>query len=240
MIRNLFVDKKSLLFSFSRYFYDDLRYNRNYFVHRKTFLKNVIIINNQYFHVTWRNFFIQKQDPVIDDSIDFKLLQKDLKYTTQQKFIELLVKKDEKIYQNRMKKQFGKVFDPFQLLLSNQQTIIELFYLSPINLDEENMIGQIEKIFLGNLDDLNCLFKNIIQRNINKKTGTKIKTNNLNLYDLGIISTLESKDIFNINDFTKNHSIISEIDYKLIIWKLLSSSCDLFESIPFDFILPMD
>jgi hypothetical protein len=35
-----------LLFSFSRYFYDDLRYNRNYFVHRKTFLKNVIIINN--------------------------------------------------------------------------------------------------------------------------------------------------------------------------------------------------
>jgi hypothetical protein len=87
---------------------------------------------------------------------------------------------------------------------------------------------------------LNCLFKNIISRNINKKTGTKIKTNNLNLYDLGIISTLESKDIFDINDFTKNHSIISEIDYKLIIWKLLSSSCDLFEDIPFDFILNTD
>jgi hypothetical protein len=87
-------------------------------------------------------------------------------------------------------------------------------------------------MFIGNLPELNELFLNMM------KPQPKGKTNNLNLYDFGVISTLESKNIFNLDNFTKNYTKINEIDYKLLIWKLLSSSCDLFEDLDMEFVLP--
>lgn len=208
----LFVWKKSLIFSLQRYIYDNLRYKYGYFVHRKTFFDDIILINDSYFHFVWRYFFIQDKD--INDE-ELKVVQKDDMNTLfMENYIKtMLLNNSETIYNTKMVEQYGKVYNPFHLIYNNKQSLTEFIYLTPFNLSDKT-IEQYRKIFIQNIDVINDLFQKV-------QTDSKIK--NINLYDVGIISYINTNDI--LFKFLKESCPYSKLDFnsfKIMLWNLIN------------------
>lgn len=214
MTKYIFVQKKSLVFSLQRYIYDNLRYKYGYFVHRKTFFDDVILIHDSYFHFVWRYFFIQ--DKEINESELNEIDKNEFEVNIMDNYVKSIVlNNSESIYSTKMMEQYNKVFDPSTLLYNNKQSLTEFLYLTPLNMFDDT-IEQYRKIFISNIEITDHLFNMIRDMELN-----------INLYDIGIVSYINNESL--LFDFLKKEKTpFHEIDFnsfKLILWNLINQQC---------------
>ncbi len=219
MTRELFIQNKSLSIEIKRLVYDDLRYKKTRFVHRKTLMNNLFIFNNTYFYILWRFFYIQNDvnDVTTDEEIQ---LLKNNSFRIYNQFIQnfLNVNHIKKFMSKKALKQFNNPNSEklTNMLLNSKQNITELFYLCPLNLKSEQTYDSIQKLFLDKTNILEELFDT--------------NSNNLNFYDIGVVSKIIDKDesngdeLFNfINSNCINSILISDGLYKSVIWNLINN-----------------
>lgn len=208
MERNLFVSRKSLIFQIQRMIYDKWRYTDELFVHRKTFQDYVIIQDECYFHVMWRCFFIQDLNKPKEEKYYAN------NYQQQETFINLIV--DDKLYVTKMKELYGKVYNPLEILQNNQQSLTEIFYFTPLNLDNQKIKLQLQKIFLGSIDEVEQMYSLM---------NNKFNIGNYNLSDIGVVSKFVEDDKLS-EQITSTYpsTKITDRQYKLLLWNILNSS----------------
>lgn len=230
MVRQIFTSNKSLFFQIKRFLYDDLRYKKEFFVHRKTLINSLFIYNNQFFYILWRFFYIQKQKTPKEEDLSIGSVNQKNLINVDNIIPELggnIYKSFLHDFLNVGKNNITKT--PINFInvsnkignIFNEQNITELFYISPLNLDNKSTISQIQNLFMNDIDIMEQLYKsNVIT--------------NYNLLDIGIVSkfnakvsTLDDPDEDQLIKFiNKNASGILSLEdqlYKQLIWNILSN-----------------
>lgn len=236
MYRKLFISNKSLFFQIKRFIYDDLRYKKIYFIHRKTFLNNLFIYNNSYFYIIWRFFYIQEknqynithdQDEQIMKTESFKIYNQFISNFLSMNYMKKnLSNKNRNMFFNNsgnvsLVNNLTNIDRLTELLLLSKQNITELFYIIPLNLDNSITIKQYQSLFMDKSNMIDSLLD--IYRTASKKEL------NYNLFDIGMVSKIADQSVKKdelVSFIELNTNKVLDVQdgvYKMIIWNILNN-----------------
>lgn len=235
MDRRLFQAKKSLFFQIKRFIYDDLRYKKIYFVHRKTLLNNLFVVNGSYFYILWRFFYIQDRSQISNiDKVTEEEIQRTNNFKIYNQFLANFLNVN---YLRKHISQYSNQQDNFfqeanteklaEMLYINKQNITELFYISPLNIKDSITKKSLQYVFLSNINLIEDLITPYIE---------KSNISNYNFYDVGIVSKIigdfqdDNKSIIDqeslfmfIKNNTNKLTTITDGIYKTILWNILNN-----------------
>lgn len=201
---------------------------------------NLFLFQDSYFYILWRFFYIQKTiDNAEDKSADSKIANNTMCFKVYNQFlknflnakhmdkqINCIKDKQSRMFQDHMQQENSNQL--VKLILDNKQTITELFYLQPLNLNEIITKKALQTFFLSDIS----IIQDLINSNQREEHHYDVQSinYNYNFNDIGIISKIvgdfdENSDLL-YNFISKNTNQIKNLSdgsYKSLMWNILNN-----------------